>query len=150
MATAKRDLAALIADLKSDQAVRLLLVFGDDLQVQESCKAIVDLIVPQDQRVFGTLDKVLGHYRRYSPSQLQARMEEAGFVMDHTLHFNRVTRPGWWWNGRVLKRRSFGRLQLQVFDWLVPFSRRLDPLLPWTAVSVIGIGRAPGISQEKS
>jgi len=50
MATAKRDLAALLADLKSDKGGRLLLVFGDDLQVQESCKAIVDLLVPQDQR----------------------------------------------------------------------------------------------------
>ena len=101
------------------------------------------ILVPQDQGIYGTLDEVLGHFRRYSDAQLRARMEEAGFVTDRTLHFNRVTRPGWWWNGRILRRRTFGRLQLRVFDWLVPFLRRIDALLPWTAVSVIGIGRVP-------
>jgi glycosyltransferase involved in cell wall biosynthesis len=111
-------------------------------------RAIV--LVPQDQRLFGTLDEVLGHYRRYGISHFESRMREAGFVMDHTLHFNRVTRPGWWWNGRVLHRRSFGRLQLRVFDWLVPFTRRLDSLLPWTAVSLIGIGLVPISTEEKS
>jgi glycosyltransferase involved in cell wall biosynthesis/protein-L-isoaspartate O-methyltransferase len=108
------------------------------------------ILVPQDQRIFGTLDKVLGHFRRYCPEQLSARMEQAGFVMERTIHFNRVTRPGWWWNGRVLRRRSFGRLQLRVFDCLVPLSRRIDSTLPWTAVSIIGIGRVPVEAQGKS
>jgi len=76
MATAKRDLAALIADLKSDQAVRLLLVFGDDLQVQESCKAIVDLIVPQDQRGFN-LERFDG--RSTSWDQIEASLQTPPF-----------------------------------------------------------------------
>ena len=101
------------------------------------------ILVPQDQRVFGSLDEVLGHHRRYSEPQIQERMIEAGFVMDRTLHFNRITRPGWWWNGRVLRRRSFGRLQLRMFDWLVPLWRRIDGVLPWTAVSVIAVGKTP-------
>ena len=108
------------------------------------------ILVPQDQAVYGTLDEVLGHFRRYSDAQLRARMEEAGFVMERTLHFNRMTRPGWWFNGRVLRRRSFGRLQLKVFDWLVPLTRRVDRWLPWTAVSVIGIGKVPESTERKS
>jgi glycosyltransferase involved in cell wall biosynthesis len=111
-------------------------------------RAIV--LVPQDQGVFGTLDEVLGHCRRYDPTQLQKLMDNAGFVLDRTIQFNRVTRPGWWWNGRVLKRRSFGRLQLRVFDWLVPFSRRVDAMLPWSAVSLICIGRVRISTEEKS
>jgi hypothetical protein len=30
------------------------------------------------------------------------------------LHFNRATRPGWRFNGQVLKPRSFSRFQLGV------------------------------------
>ncbi|HZY58253.1 MAG TPA: glycosyltransferase [Candidatus Binataceae bacterium] len=108
------------------------------------------ILVPQDQAIYGSLDEVLGHYRRYSDEQIRARMKEAGFVMERTLHFNRVTRPGWWFNGRVLRRRSFGRLQLRMFDWLVPVSRRVDRLLPWTAVSVIGVGKVPESTGGKS
>lgn len=50
--TVKRDLPTLLADLKNGKGPRLLLLFGDDLQVQEAGKAVLDLIVPQDQRGF--------------------------------------------------------------------------------------------------
>jgi hypothetical protein len=50
--TVKRDLPTLLAGLKSEKAPRLLLLFGDDLQVQETCRAVLDLVVPEDQRGF--------------------------------------------------------------------------------------------------
>jgi glycosyltransferase involved in cell wall biosynthesis len=99
------------------------------------------ILVPQDQSVYGTLDEVLGHFRRYSAAELKARMEAAGFEVERIFEFNRVTRPGWWWNGRVLRRRTFGRFQLRVFDALVPLWRRLDRTIPWKGVSVIAVGR---------
>jgi glycosyltransferase involved in cell wall biosynthesis len=98
------------------------------------------ILVPHDQAVYGSLDKVLGHYRRYSEEQLRIRMEEAGFEIEQMLHFNRVTRPGWRLNGQILKRESFGRFQLLAFDALVPLWRRIDRMLPWKAVSIIAIG----------
>jgi SAM-dependent methyltransferase len=106
------------------------------------------ILVPQDQKAYGTLDEVLGHYRRYSEAQLRARMEKAGFEVERVLHFNRVTRPGWRFNGQVLKRKSFSRIQLQVFDWLVPLWRRIDHFFPWPAVSVIAVGRVPGSGES--
>lgn len=48
----KRDLSTVIADLKGAKGPQLLLLFGDDLQVQESCKQVVDILVPPDQRGF--------------------------------------------------------------------------------------------------
>jgi glycosyltransferase involved in cell wall biosynthesis len=103
------------------------------------------VLVPQDQSVYGTLDEVLGHYRRYSEAELRKKMEAAGFQVDRVLHFNRVTRPGWWLNGRLLKRRHFSRMQLWWFDRLVWLWRRIDRLLPWPSVSVIGIGRKSSV-----
>jgi SAM-dependent methyltransferase len=97
------------------------------------------ILVPQDQSIYGTLDKVLGHYRRYSASDLRARMEQAGFRVERILEFNRVTRPGWYVNGRILRRRTFGAAQLRLFDLLVPLWKRIDHSLPWPAVSVIAI-----------
>jgi hypothetical protein len=75
-------------------------------------------------------------------------MEEAGFEVERILQFNRITRPGWRLNGQLLRRRSFGRVQLRIFDALVPLWRRIDSLLPWPAVSVIAIGQAPHAPQE--
>ena len=95
--------------------------------------------------MYGTLDEVLGHYRRYSEAELRKKMEAAGFRVDRVLHFNRITRPGWWLNGRVLKRRHFSRFQLWWFDRLVWLWRRIDRYLPWPSISVIAVGRKRGI-----
>ena len=105
-------------------------------------RAIV--LVPQDQRIYGTLDKVLGHYRRYTQTELRTKMEAAGFEVERVLEFNRVTRPGWYINGRVLQRRHFSRLQLWWFDRLVWVWRRIDRVIPWPGVSIVAVGRKRG------
>jgi DNA polymerase III subunit delta len=48
----KRDLTTAVADIKNGKGLPLLLLFGDDFQVQEAGKTILDLLVPQDQRGF--------------------------------------------------------------------------------------------------
>lgn len=104
----------------------------------EGGRAIV--LVPQGQSIFGTLDEVLGHYRRYSEPELRDKMEQAGLRVETILRFNRVTRPAWFVNGKILKKRGFGRFQLWTFDRMVWLWRRIDPFLPWSPVSIIAIG----------
>jgi len=48
----KRDLKTVLADLKAGRGPQILLVFGDDLQVAESCRAILEELVSPDQRGF--------------------------------------------------------------------------------------------------
>jgi DNA polymerase-3 subunit delta len=55
-----RDLAAIMADIKSGRPPQLLLLFGDDLRVQEACKAIVGRVVPGSERGFN-LERFDGH-----------------------------------------------------------------------------------------
>ena len=58
-------------------------------------------------------------------------MKATGFRLETMLEFNRVTYPGWYFNGRILNRSNFSRFQLSVFDRLVPMWRRIDRFLPW-------------------
>jgi glycosyltransferase involved in cell wall biosynthesis len=102
-------------------------------------RAIV--LVPQGQELFGTLDTVLGHFLRYSRYQLQVRMESAGFEVEQIIEFNRVSRPGWFIAGRVLKRSTLSRFQLRIFNKLVGLWRKIDEMLPWGGVSIIAIAR---------
>ena len=48
----KQDLKAYFADLAADRRPPFLLVIGDDLQVSESCKTIIDRLVPPERRSF--------------------------------------------------------------------------------------------------
>jgi glycosyltransferase involved in cell wall biosynthesis len=101
------------------------------------------VLVPQGQWLYGTLDAAVDHCRRYSASDLRARCEEAGFVVEHVFSFNRVSLWPWLINGRLLRRKQFGRMQLKIFDSLVWLWRRLDRLLPWPGLSVVGVARKP-------
>ena len=101
------------------------------------------ILVPHGQEIYGTLDKVLGHYRRYSKDELRAKMEQAGFRVVQMLDFNRISRPGWYVAGRILRRTTLGRLQMKIFDRFVWLWKRLDPHLPWPPTSIIGIGEKP-------
>src|SRR6202522_3511655 len=107
--------------------------------LEEGGRAVI--LVPSGQSIYNSLDEELGHFRRYSEDQLRERMTAAGFDVETVLRFNRASRPGWWLNGSVLKRRTISRLQLRNFDRLVWLLRRVDVYLPWPQTSVIGIGR---------
>src|SRR4026209_1105310 len=48
----KGDIRTFLSQLKSGHAPHLVLLFGDDLQVDETCKAVVDQLVPQECRGF--------------------------------------------------------------------------------------------------
>ncbi len=98
------------------------------------------ILVPQGAGVYGTLDEALGHFRRYSKDELASKMKAMGFRLEAMLEFNRITYPGWYLNGRILKRRTFSRFQLSVFDRLVPMWRKLDRRLPWPPTSIVGVG----------
>jgi glycosyltransferase involved in cell wall biosynthesis len=99
------------------------------------------ILVPNDPQLFGTLDEVLGHCRRYTPEQLIAAGEEAGFRVEKMLKFNRTGTPAWWLNGKVLRRTTFGMVQIRILNLLTPIFRRIDSLLPFPPLSIIAIFR---------
>ena len=98
-------------------------------------RAIV--LVPNGPGLYGSLDRVLGHYRRYTQEQLVHTCERAGLRVDQILKFNRVGSPGWWVNGRLLKKESFGFWQIKLLNFLVPFIKPIDPFLPFPHLSWI-------------
>jgi SAM-dependent methyltransferase len=100
-------------------------------------RAIV--LVPQGPEVFGTLDEVLGHKRRYTPATLAALADAAGFTVRQLVHFNRVGRPAWVLNGKLLRRRDFGLFQVMALNLLTPVFRLVDAALPFDALSLIAV-----------
>jgi len=117
-------------------------------KVDKDGRAII--LVPNSMALYGTLDRVLGHYRRYSRGQLEETCRKAGFTVEKALKFNRIGSPGWWLNGRVLRKKSFGFLQIKLLNLLIPFIRRIDHLLPFPHLSWIVILRANTPTESKS
>ncbi len=99
------------------------------------------LYVPQGQGLYSSLDEVLGHRCRYDLAMLQRELAATGLELVSWRHFNRAAIVGWWWNGKVLRRRSFSRVQLKLFDLAVPLLRRVDRFLPWRGLGLVAVAR---------
>ena len=102
------------------------------------------LLVPNDPRAYGTLDKVIGHFRRYTPEGLTKLLGENGYELEKMLRFNRVSMPGWRFEGQVRKSTTLSPLSLQIFDKFVWLWRKIDSGLPWEPASIIAIARRAG------
>lgn len=105
--------------------------------LQPGGKAIV--LVPQHPGLYGTLDEALEHHLRYTTSGFEQVLKDAGFHIEQMFDFNRFSAPGWWLNGKVLRRRKFSRVQLKLIDLMMPVIKRVDRLLPWSGVSLVAI-----------
>ncbi len=95
------------------------------------------ILAPQNQRLFGSLDKTLGHRRRFSRSDFAGLLEKCDLAVAGMYQLNKVGTPGWWLYGKLLRRRHINKLMLKLFDKTVWIWRRTDWLLPWPGLSLI-------------
>lgn len=101
------------------------------------------LLVPALPFLYGSLDRALGHYRRYTRRSLRDRFREADLSLRHLEYFNLAGMPGWWLTGRVLRRRLIPAGAMRAYDALVPLFR-CERFLPWRlGQSLIAIGQRP-------
>ena len=107
------------------------------------------LYVPRGHFLYSSLDEALGHRCRYELPILKDELERTGFEVERMDFFNRVSVPGWWWNGKILGKRTFSRWQLKVFDTLVPIFRRVDRWLPWKGLGIIAVARRPSTTTSE-
>ena len=101
------------------------------------------LVVPAGRWLYGSLDKVLGHCRRYTESAMTGQLRAAGFQVEKVFSMNKPGVLGWWLNGKVLRKKTLGKLQMKLFNVLVPVFKLVDPLLPWTGLSLVVVARKP-------
>lgn len=99
------------------------------------------LLVPNSPSLFSSLDKAVGHVRRYRKQEIETIVGEAGFELEGIWPFNRVGTLAWIWNGKILRRQYFSRLQLKIFDQLVWFWKLVDRYLPWPGQSIIVVAK---------
>jgi SAM-dependent methyltransferase len=98
---------------------------------------------PADPSLFGSLDRGIGHERRYSRDDLTAKLQRAGFEVVHTSFQNRFSRLAWRINSKLFARRALPSGQSRVFDRMVPLFRALEGDNPSKGLSIIAVGRKP-------
>jgi glycosyltransferase involved in cell wall biosynthesis len=102
------------------------------------------ILVPHNPANYTDVDRTLGHVRRYSRRELGEKLARAGFDVRDIRGFNRAGGFGWWFSGKVLRRKSLAGGQLFLFRLGLPIFRVLEHLPFFSHNSIIGIGVKPG------
>ncbi|MDH5542166.1 MAG: bifunctional glycosyltransferase/class I SAM-dependent methyltransferase [Nitrospinota bacterium] len=107
------------------------------------------LLVPQYKWLYGSYDREVLHVRRYGKRQLRSLLEECGFKVTTAHGFNFPSMFGWWLNSVVLRRKRMGKVQLKIFDMLVPVFKIVEKILPLPGLSLIMIAEKPSAPTQE-
>src|ERR1700722_1652999 len=92
---------------------------------------VVILLIPAFPSLYGPIDELLGHYRRYTRASVSRLAAEAGLSVKTAFYLNAIGFFAWWTNARILKRRAQSATQIEVFDrYVVPVASRVKNLVP--------------------
>lgn len=84
------------------------------------------VVVPSLPRLYGSVDALTGHCRRYTKKELTAVAHAAGLEVSSIKYFNPLAIIPYWIMYRLIKVRSVGSGQLGLYDRImVPLSYRL-------------------------
>jgi SAM-dependent methyltransferase len=82
--------------------------------------------VPACPFAYGSLDRALGHYRRYTPRTLETLLGSAGLRTNTPKYINLFGLAGWFFSGRLLRRERLGTLPMVLFEAALPLFRLED------------------------
>lgn len=74
------------------------------------------LLVPAHPALYGRIDEVLGHKRRYRKNELENKLRQAGFKIKTMRYLNLLGGIGWFVNSRIFKKELIPGGQLSLFD----------------------------------
>ena len=128
------------ATLEADSlvAVNVLEHVPDDLGFLRAARRMLRpggrllLFVPAVQAIYGSLDRVFEHHRRYGRTQLAQRLGAAGFRIDQLRYANSIGVLAWFVTGRVLRRTNLDAASVRFYDravipWLSAIEDRVPP-----------------------
>ncbi len=124
----------------------------DDLTVLLGIHRLVEdgghliLMVPAFSFLYGSIDRLVGHQRRYSRGEVVGKLTRSGFKVKDVFYMNSLGVAGWFLNNRVLRIGGESPRQVRFYDrFVVPWLSRLEAVMrPPFGMSLIGVGGKEG------
>lgn len=95
-------------------------------------------LVPAHKRLYNSIDKTLGHYRRYSRDEIKTKVAKTKFNLVGMFYFNSLALIGWFFTGTILRRPLISEGAISLFDKLIYIKQKLGiSLRGKTGISII-------------
>ena len=88
------------------------------------------LLTPVNKWLFGPMDAIDHHFRRYTRSELNAKIAAAGLRVEHQKYFNFVGIAAWFLQNRIMRRSMAASAEYALYDSLVPVLSRIERVVP--------------------
>jgi len=79
------------------------------------------ILVPALKTLYGSMDVSFDHLRRYNKKELKSLVQGRDLEIVACYYMNFLGLLGWFFNGRILKKKELPEYQTKLFDKLVPF-----------------------------
>lgn len=90
----------------------------------------VIVLVPALPVLYGEMDRAMGHVRRYTLDDLRGKFRRAGLRVERARYMNLIGAFGWFWQGRIRRRRRIPARATRTFDRMVPVVSAIERLIP--------------------
>lgn len=74
------------------------------------------LLTPAHQFAYSSIDKNLGHFRRYNLKNLEKKLIKAGFSVKCSRYLNILGLVGWFVSGKILRKKQLETDQIGIFE----------------------------------
>jgi SAM-dependent methyltransferase len=90
---------------------------------------VLILLVPAYKSFYNVIDVGVGHFRSYPKHELEDKVRNAHFKIEHIFYFNILGIVGGYLNGNLAKKNKINAEASKIFDRLVPFLRSAEKTL---------------------
>jgi SAM-dependent methyltransferase len=88
------------------------------------------IFVPANMWLMGSMDRELGHFRRYSMKELHSKCQAAGFTVQLSRHFDFFGMAPWWLKYCLLKSKTMEPGAVRLYDRVVvPTARVVETIV---------------------
>ena len=122
---------------------------ADDYLAVQYCRFLLKpggrliILVPSYSFLFSKMDRLLGHYRRYTKASLKKVIIGNNLEVCKTFYFNFLGMAGWWWN-KIFDKAEISETKMNLFNRLVPLAKLLDKItLQQAGLSTIIVAQKP-------
>jgi 2-polyprenyl-3-methyl-5-hydroxy-6-metoxy-1,4-benzoquinol methylase len=88
------------------------------------------LLTPANKWLYGPMDAVDHHFRRYTRAELNAKLAEANLSVIHQRYFNLLGIAAWYVTNKLMRRSFAAPGQYSTYDALVPILSRIERTIP--------------------
>ena len=87
------------------------------------------LLVPALPFLYGSLDALVGHYRRYTKKSIKNVLTATGFTVEYVSYMNFWGMFSWFTAGKIFQHQSFSARACRRLDTFVPFLEKMELLI---------------------